>query len=56
MKSGMNKRVFLDTSAFFKEYHDEEGFEYLHTIFDQAKHGQIIFAFLSSLSVKFSTQ
>jgi predicted nucleic acid-binding protein len=41
MKSEMNKLFFLDTSAFFKEYHDEEGSHHLHDIFDQAKKGRI---------------
>jgi len=38
----MNKRLFLDTSAFFKEYHDEEGSDHLHDIFEQAKNGWVI--------------
>jgi predicted nucleic acid-binding protein len=42
MKSEMNKRVFLDTSAFFKEYHDERGSDILHDIFNQAKDGRIV--------------
>jgi len=42
MKSEMNKRVFLDTSAFFKEYHDERGSDILHDIFNQAKNGSMV--------------
>ena len=38
----MNKRFFLDTNAFFKEYHDEKGSDHLHGIFEQAKNGRII--------------
>lgn len=38
----MNKRLYLDTSAFFKEYHDEEGSDHLHGIFEQAKNGRVI--------------
>ena len=38
----MNKRLYLDTSAFFKEYHDEEGSDHLHGIFKQAKNGGVI--------------
>jgi len=42
MKLEMNKRVFLDTSAFFKEYHDERGSDILHDIFNQAKNGRMV--------------
>jgi hypothetical protein len=35
MKPEMKKRFFLDTSAFFKEYHNEEGSDHLHGIFEQ---------------------
>ncbi len=41
MKPEMNKRFFLDTSAFFKEYHDEEGSDHLHSNFKQAKNGDV---------------
>ena len=42
MKPEMNKRFFLDTSAFFKEYHNEEGSDHLHGIFEQARNGRVI--------------
>jgi len=42
MKPGMNRRLFLDTSAFFKGYHDEEGSDHHHGIFEQAKNGTVI--------------
>ena len=42
MKPEINKRFFLDTSAFFKEYLDEEGSDHLHSIFKQAKNGSVI--------------
>ena len=42
MKLEMNKRVFLDTSAFFKEYHDERGSDILHDIFNQTKNGRVV--------------
>jgi predicted nucleic acid-binding protein len=42
MKTEMNKRFFLDTSAFFKEYHNEEGSDHLHGIFEQARNGRVI--------------
>lgn len=42
MKLEMNKRVFLDTSAFFKEYHDERGSDILHDIFNQTKNGRMV--------------
>lgn len=38
----MNKRFFLDTSALFKEYHDEKGSDALHDIFKQAGNGRIV--------------
>jgi predicted nucleic acid-binding protein len=34
--------IYLDTSAFVKEYHDEEGSEYVHEIFRKAKEGEVI--------------
>ena len=33
--------LYLDTSAFVKEYHNEEGSAYVHEIFRKAKEGEV---------------
>ncbi len=45
MKAEMNKRVFPDRSAFFKEYYDERESDILYGIFGQAKNGKLVFCF-----------
>lgn len=38
----MNKGIFLDTSAIFKEYHDEKGSDTLHAFFNQARDRMVV--------------
>ena len=31
--------IYIDTSAYVKEYHDESGSELVHSVFESAKNG-----------------
>lgn len=35
-------KIYLDTSAYVKEYHDELGSEIVHSIFENAKNGSVL--------------